>query len=106
MSPRDYRESWAWVHYLLNEGQPQKAALLAYLADLKESAEAQPISTRLEGPTAEPMLAHLARVKDTPVAINAPKDPTVRLQSGQVETPAPSPKRKGIFGQLRDLFRP
>jgi hypothetical protein len=105
MTPRDYRESWAWVHYLLNEGQPQKAALLGYLADLKDSAEARPISARLEGPTAEPMLAHLNRVKDAPVALNAPKDPTIRLQSGQVETPT-APKRKGVFSKLRDLFNP
>ena len=108
MTPRDYRESWAWVHYLLNEGQPQKAALLAYLADLKDAAEARPISRRLEGPTAEPMLAHLNRVKDAPVALNALKDPTVRLQSGQVEPPpaTPTPKRKGAFAKLRDLFGP
>jgi Protein of unknown function (DUF1570) len=106
MTPRDYRESWAWVHFLLNEGPTRKAALLAYLADLKGSPEARPISERLEGPTAEPMLAHLARVKDEPVAVNAPKDPTVRLQSGQVDPPPAAPKRRGAFARLRDLFGP
>jgi len=106
MAQRDYRESWAWVHYLLHGGQAQKAALLTYLADLKNSPEARPISGRLEGPTSEPMLAHLAKVKDAPVAINAPQDPTVRLQSGQVETPLAPPKRRGAFARLRDLFGP
>ena len=37
MTPRDYRESWAWVHFLLNEPGPGKADLLAYLADLRQS---------------------------------------------------------------------
>jgi Protein of unknown function (DUF1570) len=106
MTPRDYRESWAWVHYLLNEGQPQKAALLSYLADLKNSAEVRPISSRLEGPTTASMLVHLDRVKEAPVAMNAPKDSTVRLQSGQVETPVAPPKRRGFFAKLRDLLGP
>jgi hypothetical protein len=110
MTPRDYRESWAWVHYLLNEGPTQKAALMGYLGELKDTPDARAISGRLAGPTAEPMLAHLARVKDTPVAFHAPKDPTIRLQSLQVETPpappTPAPKRKGAFGRLRDLFGP
>ena len=110
MTPRDYRESWAWVHFLLNEGPTQRAALLGYLSDLKDGPEARSISDRLEGPTAAPMLAHLARVKDLPIALNALKDPTVRLQSGQVETPVAAPvvaaKRRGMFGRLRDLFGP
>jgi hypothetical protein len=105
MRPRDYRESWAWVHYLLGEGQPQKTALLGYLADLRNSTDAKPISSRLEGPTASPMLAHLSKVKDSPIALDAPEDPTFRLQSGPIEPPAP-PKRRGAFGRLRDLFGP
>jgi hypothetical protein len=108
MTPRDYRESWAWVHFLLNEGPPRRDALLAYLGDLKNSPEARPISERLEGPTAEPMLAHLERIKEAePLAMDAPKDSTVRLQSGQAETPAAQPpKRRGAFARLRDLFGP
>jgi len=106
MTPRDYRESWAWVHYLLNEGPGPKKALIEYLTALKESADARPISTRLPGPTSEPMLAHLTRVKDDPVALNAPRDPTIRLQSGQVETSVVPARRRGIFTRLRDLFGP
>jgi hypothetical protein len=105
MTPRDYRESWAWVHFLLNEGKPRKAALLAYLADLRTSTEAKPISTRLEGPTSAPLLAHLARVREAPIALEAPKDPTVRLQSGTVE-PNASTRRRGFMGRFRDLFGP
>jgi Protein of unknown function (DUF1570) len=105
MSPRDYRESWAWVHYLLNEGKPEKTALLAYLADLRTSPAARPISTRLELATTSPLLDHLARVRENPIALDAPKDPTVRLQSAPVE-PVPTPKKRGFFGRIRDLFGP
>ncbi len=108
MTPRDYRESWAWVHYLLNEGKAQREATLAYLDDLRASPDARPISARLEGPAAGPMIAHLGRIRENPVALgDAKKDPTVRLQSGQPDPPVPvPPKRRGLFGRVRDLFGP
>ena len=91
MSPRDYRESWAWVHYLLNDSRPHKAALLAYLADLRTSPTPRPLSDRISPPdSSAPLVAHLTRLRDRPVAATvAPRDPTVRLQSLQAE---PSPK--------------
>ena len=58
MTPRDYRESWAWVHYLLNGPVRARTALLAYLADSKTS----PLSARLpqtDRGDAQRMLAHL-----------------------------------------------
>ena len=103
MSPRAYRESWAWVHYLLNDGRANKAALLAYLADLRTMPDARPLSHRLEDGGPEPLLAHLARVREAPIAVVAPRDPTVRLQSGPVEPPAPA-RRRSFLGRLRDLF--
>ncbi len=90
MTPRDYRESWAWVHYLLNDTRPHKAALLAYLGDLRAIPDPPPLSDRLAGREASALLAHLNRVRANPVAAAIPtRDPTVRLQSAQVETPAP-----------------
>ena len=35
MTPRDYRESWAWVHYLLQRPGEGRAALLAYLGEAR-----------------------------------------------------------------------
>ena len=106
MTPRDYRESWAWVHYLLNEGRPEKAALLAYLAELRTSPDAEPISRRLdEVPTASSLIAHLAEIRESPLALDAPRDSTVRLQSAPPE-PTPTPKRRGFFGKIRDMFGP
>jgi Protein of unknown function (DUF1570) len=106
MTPRDYRESWAWVHYLLNTGQPEKAAILSYLADLRTTPDSRPVSLRLEHLAAEPLLAHLKQIQQNPVALDAPKDPTVRFQSGLAESPSAPAKRKGVFGKIRDLFGP
>ncbi len=72
MSPRDYRESWAWVHYLLNDTRPHKAALLAYLGDLRTSPTPRPLSDRLGPGEASPLLAHLARLRERPIAATRP----------------------------------
>jgi hypothetical protein len=47
MNPAEYRESWAWVHFLLR-GKPEgRAALLAYLQELRVSPSPTPLSARL-----------------------------------------------------------
>src|SRR5262249_59984328 len=72
MSPRDYRESWAWIHYLLNGPNSGKAALLAYLADLRANPNSPALSARLgkddKGP-AGGLIAHLDRIRSLPVAV-------------------------------------
>ena len=104
MTPRDYRESWAWVHYLLTGPDPGRAALLAYLADVRAGPAETRLSDRLpadgdEGPSRR-LLAHLERLKDAPVA-NAPaKGTTVRLQDGPGEAAAQEPRRRGFLGRL------
>ena len=76
MTPRDYRESWAWVHYLLNGPAPGKAALLAYLADLASKPK-----------TAEPLSRRLARLDHGPVPRRPPAEPTSTAS-------APRPRRR------------
>lgn len=100
MTPRDYRESWAWVHYLLNSGPENRSILLAYLTDLHNTSEPMPLSERLEaaglgndgipGPSSR-LLAHLDHIRKQPVAISSqkPVDPgvrkaTIRLQNEPV----------------------
>ncbi len=106
MSPRDYRESWAWVHYLLNDSRANKAALLAYLADLRASPDAAPLSRRLANPTAAPCLVHLAKLRENPVALAAPRDTTIRLQSAATapEPALASARRKSLIGRLFGVF--
>ena len=120
MSPRDYRESWAWVHYFLNDSRPHKAALLAYLGDLRTTPDAQPMSNRLADVAESPLLAHLNRIREQPLATADPaaqRDPMVRLQSAHVEVPLTStpkaestrsspdasplpPKRRSLVGRV------
>ncbi len=104
MSPRDYRESWAWAHYLLNGSQNGRATLLGYLADLRSGASTVPLSARLgadpDAPVAQ-MIAHLEHARERPLAATAPAPIAVmRLQN------VPPPRRRGLLGRLRDLFSP
>lgn len=123
MSPRDYRESWAWVHYLL-DGKPQdKTTLLAYLNDLRTSPDTPTLSVRLasiDKASGEHMLVHIAKAREassiqtasTPPAGDArivlqnapiePRDGEVR-QAGTVVL-APAPPRRGFFARLFGVF--
>jgi len=100
MTPRDYREAWAWVHYLLNGPPEGKAQLLAYLADLREHPEGVAgLSGRLagDGSRNEEVLVHLSRLRDRPVvAAEKGRGSTVRLQD-----PEGAPARhRGFFGRV------
>lgn len=115
MTPRDYRESWAWVHYLLNGPPAGKSALLGYLADLRADPHgAAPLSSRT-GSTdlgnGRRMLTHLERIRSSPAPAAtpspvaqaaAPTRPTVLLQNAPIEPRGPS--RKSILARLFALF--
>ncbi|GBD36656.1 hypothetical protein HRbin36_01783 [bacterium HR36] len=71
MTPQDYREAWAWAHFLLRGPAPARETLLTYLRDLHQQARcvgearqsALPaLSTRLRQVVPDPekaLLAHL-----------------------------------------------
>ena len=112
MTPRDYRESWLWVHYLLHGPKRDRADLLAYLADLHDDANAQPLSARLEDrrQTRDArLLAHLNDVQQDAVAVlSRPPDASVtRFQDAGGE---PFPRRarlgprRGFFGRVFSAF--
>lgn len=124
MTPRDYRESWAWVHYLLNTTGANRGSLLAYLGDLRQSPDPVPLSERLEAPVlaasaaadsgpAARLLAHLDALGRPPVAVApdagrprpdpAVRPATVRLQD-EAETPPAPPRRRGLFRRLADAL--
>jgi hypothetical protein len=108
MSPRDYREAWGWVHYLLNGPPAGKAALLAYLNDLRKNPAAPPLSQRLDTSgafTGERLIAHLERVRPAPVATaTAAPDSMVRLQSEPAEALPAAPQRRSILTRLREAI--
>lgn len=47
MTPRDYRESWAWIHYLLRGPSTGRAALIGTIADARRGQPGEPLSGRL-----------------------------------------------------------
>jgi hypothetical protein len=116
MSPRDYRESWAWVHYLLHSTSENKAALLAYLYDLRQQGEPMPLSARLgaDSGSGRRLASYIKALGRQPsiLAAQPPRTSTVRLQSEPVPVPRPSvkpvvveepaPKRKGFFGRIME----
>ena len=118
MTPRDYRESWAWVHFLLSGPPEDRDRLRAYLAKVGRS-EAEPppslaaeIDGRLTG-SATLLLSHLKDLGQAPLARSTKpaavlaSEPTVRLQGASVETLVKGSKnrpRKGMFGKMRDFF--
>ena len=48
MTDEAYAVAWAWVHFLLQSGEPQRQLLRGYLADLRRDGGADPLSVRLD----------------------------------------------------------
>lgn len=122
MTPRDYRESWAWVHLLLNGPPPGKAALLAYLADLREEPQkANSLASRLRSTdlgNGEVLLSHIEQVRSKPTPANhtapiaakpASGGSTVLFQDSVIDPPVAVSKaapRKSLFGRILSVFSP
>ncbi len=67
MGPADYRESWAWVHFMLRGNQPQaRTVLLNYLQQLRGGKQPLPFELQLAAAVVAPETAlrqHLAAVE-------------------------------------------
>lgn len=113
MSPRDYRESWAWVHYLLTEPGPGRQALLSYLHELKAQPANPPLLAdrlaKTDLAAGQRVLSHLEKLRASPtpaappapVAASTPKaDATVLLQDSALEPPTHGPQRRSLFGRV------
>jgi hypothetical protein len=92
MSPRDYRESWAWIHLMLEEPGPNRSLLLGYLDRISraDSLSGPSLTHELDasGTRAETLLAHLETIRARPIAQQSREretDPVVRLQDPAVE---------------------
>jgi hypothetical protein len=68
MAPGEYREAWAWVHLLLHSSPRAKQVLVAYLQELRSSAQPGPLYPRLAGVFLSPEQAlreHLTELETT-----------------------------------------
>jgi hypothetical protein len=100
MTPRDYREAWAWVHLFLNGSSPGKTVLLTSLQELNGS----PDSLRLEvkGATNDRLLAHIKALQSRSLATQAPPaEHAIRLQDRTPELPPANPPQRGLWRRLR-----
>jgi hypothetical protein len=100
MTPRDYREAWAWVHLFLNGSSPEKSILLTSLTELSGA----PHKLRLEdkGANNERLLAHIKTLQSRSLAAQSPAvDNAVRLQDRTVDAPANIPAQRGLWRRLR-----
>jgi hypothetical protein len=76
MTPAEYREAWAWVHFMLKETPAGKAILTGYLQQLRTTPTPGPLYPRLAKafPDMEDALnRHLAKLDAT-----APEPPTAK----------------------------
>lgn len=65
MNPAEYREAWAWTHYMLRGDPDCRKALLAYLQTLRKTATPGPLLPHLQTATpalTEALLTHLEQL--------------------------------------------
>lgn len=66
MEKAEYREAWAWVHFLLRGSPEGRTALLAYLQTLRDEANPGPLLPRLKDALTDPnalVAEHVARTE-------------------------------------------
>ena len=71
MQRADYQESWAWIHFLLNESDASRDILFSYLSELESPVTPPSFASKLaiEMPSAEKRLtAYISSALDTGVA--------------------------------------
>ena len=100
MTPRDYREAWAWVHLVLNGAEAGKPLLLASLAELHEKHGKLGLAEK--GATNERLLVHLKRLQSQSTGGEANSDDrSVRLQDKPALRSATAPSPRGFWHRLR-----
>jgi hypothetical protein len=104
MTPRDYREAWAWVHLFLKGPGSGKTVMATCLNDLNQSPEKVEPWRRLaeNGATNDRLLSHLKAIPSRAIAIEkVSADNSVRLQDRPVEVPTNSSPPRGLWRRIR-----
>lgn len=72
MKRPDYREAWAWVHYMLNSSPDTRELLLSYIHELRKTARPGPLHERLlaESPDADMRLITYVASISAPIGGN------------------------------------
>jgi hypothetical protein len=108
MGPRDYRESWAWVHLMLARDGPGKSVLLDYLNETRTGKRGQALSQILtaRGISGKNLVAHIEKVETSVLARN-PEPPSgdrlIRFQDRASEpmvAGSPPPTRVSLLKRI------
>jgi hypothetical protein len=70
MEKPEYREAWAWVHFLIHSSPKTKELLIAYLSDMQTNVNPPPLLPKLREIHAEPdgeLVDHLNRLPNSRV---------------------------------------
>ena len=111
MSPRDYREAWAWVDLMLSGPTPRNVALVDFLDSRLGAVEPEPLSKLLkaDGTDNAALLAHLGAEPPPVVArkpANEDREPVIRFQDRAPEPrdPAGRPRRTGLIRRVASFL--
>jgi hypothetical protein len=114
MTPRDYRESWAWVHLMLGDSPQGKSLLIDYLNQGRKGLRTKPLYQILaaHGTTAKTLVTHLQAVQSQALA-RKPEPPSqdrlIRFQGSgpdlQDGAPDPPPVSRVAPPQRQSLLR-
>jgi hypothetical protein len=103
MSPRDYREAWAWVHLFLNGSAPEKTVFLTSLIESKVAPNK--LHFEEKGANNERLLGYIKALQSRSLAVDdTPEDHSIRLQDKTAETPAINPPQRGLWRRLRAII--
>jgi hypothetical protein len=104
MTPRDYREAWAWVHLFLSDSPAGKSPLGGALVEFAARPDRIKLAGRLaqSGATRERLLAHLRSCQSRFLAGGQPEGrPAVRLQDKTVDGTPKAADARGLLRRLR-----
>lgn len=111
MSPRDYREAWAWVDLMLGGPTPQNVALVDFLDRRRGAVQAEPLSKLLKTTGADDaaLLAHLG-VEPPPVVARKPhsnersQERVIRFQDRAADPQYAPPRRVGLIRRVASML--
>jgi hypothetical protein len=107
MTPRDYREAWAWVHLFLCDTPSGKAQFIRCLAEFGEKADSVELAQDLanKGASKDRLLAH---IKDCQSRLLSAEpnlgDRAIRMQDKAVEPQLLKGPPHGLVQRLREWF--
>jgi hypothetical protein len=105
MTPRDYREAWAWVHLMLGSVRPSDSLLVNYLNQGRKDAGSNTLSQVLaaRGTTAKSLVTHIQSI-GAPVAARkprpAPEERVFRLQDRAQAAMTSPPARTSLLKRI------